>query len=64
MYIFRIRITFQALNYSYINQETKGFFQHLLFKAAPWDDINFRFYFCKVVYPSDYDFIFLRVFRF
>ena len=36
-----------------------------LFKAAPWDDINFRFYFCnEVVYPLDHDFIFFRVFRF
>ena len=24
-------------------------------KAAPWDDINFRFYFrTEVVYPTDY----------
>ena len=36
-----------------------------MFKAAPWDDSNFRFYFCyEVVYPPDHDFIFLRVFRF
>ena len=35
-----------------------------IFKAAPWDDINFRFYFCnEVVYPPDRDFIFFRVFR-
>ena len=28
------------------------------FKAAPWDDINFRFLFCnEVVYPPDHDFI-------
>ena len=27
------------------------------FKAAPWDDINFRFNFCnEVVYPPDHDF--------
>ena len=33
-------------------------------KAAPWDDINFRFQFCnEVVYPPDHDFIFFRVFR-
>ena len=33
-------------------------------KAAPWDDINFRFYFCnEVVYLPDHDFFF-RVFRF
>ena len=35
------------------------------FKAAPWDDINFRFKFCiEVVHPTDHDFIFFRVFRF
>ena len=34
-------------------------------KAAPWDDINFRFQFCsEVLYPPDHDFIFFRVFRF
>ena len=34
-------------------------------KAAPWDDINFRFQFCNgVVYTPDHDFIFFRVFRF
>ena len=34
-------------------------------KAAPWDDINFRFYFCnEVVYHPDHDFMFFRVFRF
>ena len=38
---------------------------YLCIKAAPWDNINFRFYFCNgVVYPPDHDFIFLRVFRF
>ena len=36
-----------------------------MFKASPWDDINFRFYFCnEVVYPPDHDFIFFTVFRF
>ena len=34
-------------------------------KAAPWDDINFRFQSCnEVVYPPDQDFVFFRVFRF
>ena len=34
-------------------------------KAASWDDINFRLYFCnEVVYPPDQDFIFFSVFRF
>ena len=34
-------------------------------KAAPWDDINFRFYFWnEVVYPPDHDFIFFRVFKY
>ena len=29
-------------------------------EATPWDDINFRFYFCnEVVYPPGHDFIFL-----
>ena len=29
------------------------------FKGTPWDDINFRFYFCnEVVYPPDHDFIY------
>ena len=28
-------------------------------KAAPWDDSNFRFYFCiEVVYPPEHDLIF------
>ena len=32
-------------------------------KAAPWDDINFRFYTCnELVYPPDHDFIFLEFF--
>ena len=32
-------------------------------KAAPWDDINFRFLFCnEVVYPTDHDFIFYGIF--
>ena len=31
-------------------------------KAAPWDDINFRFYFrTEVVYPTDHVFIFFRI---
>ena len=35
------------------------------FKAAPWDDINFRFYFrTEVVYPTDHVFIFFRIFIF
>ena len=35
-----------------------------MFKASPWDDINFPFYFCnEVVYPPDHDFIFFTVFR-
>ena len=34
-------------------------------KAAPWDDINFRFLFCnEVVYPTDHDLIFYWIFRF
>ena len=34
-------------------------------KAAPWDDINFRFLFCnEVVYPTEHDFIFYGIFRF
>ena len=34
-------------------------------KAAPWDDINFRFYFrTEVVYPTDHVFIFFRIFIF
>ena len=37
----------------------------VLFKAAPWDDINFRFYFrTEVVYPTDHVFIFFRIFIF
>ena len=36
-----------------------------IFKAAPWDDINFRFLFCsEVVYPTDHDFIFYGIFTF
>ena len=36
-----------------------------LFKAAPWDDINFRLLFCNEVgYPTDHDFIFYGIFRF
>ena len=36
-----------------------------LFKAAPWNDINFRFYFrTEVVYPTDHVFIFFRIFLF
>ena len=35
------------------------------FKAAPWDDINFRFYFrTEVVYLTDHVFIFFRIFIF
>ena len=31
----------------------------LIFKAAPWDDTNFRFQFCnEVVYPPDHFFLF------
>ena len=34
-------------------------------KAAPWDDINFRFYFrTVVVYPTDHVFISFRIFIF
>ena len=34
-------------------------------KAAPWDDINFRFYYCtEVVYPTDHVLIFFRIFIF
>ena len=36
-----------------------------MFKAAPWDDINFRFSFpTEVVYPTDHVFIFFRIFIF
>ena len=36
----------------------------ILLKAAPYDDINFRFLLCnKVVYPTDHDFIFNGIFR-
>ena len=36
-----------------------------LLKAAPWDDINFRFYFSnEVVYPQDHNFIFFRILDF
>ena len=36
-----------------------------LFKAAPWEDLKFRFLFCnEVVYPTDHDFIFYGIFRF
>ena len=36
-----------------------------LVKAAPWNNINFRFQYCnEVVYPPDHDFMFFRVFRF
>ena len=36
-----------------------------MFKAAPWDDINFRFKFrTEVVYPTDHVFIFFRIFIF
>ena len=38
---------------------------NLIVKAAPWDDINFRFYFrTEVVYPTDHVFIFFRIFIF
>ena len=34
-------------------------FIYLSVKAAPWDDINFRFYLRnEVVYPTDHGFIF------
>ena len=34
-------------------------------QAAPWDAINFRFYFrTEVVYPTDHVFIFFRIFIF
>ena len=34
-------------------------------KAAPWDDINFRFQFCnEVVYPPDHDFFFSEIIDF
>ena len=37
----------------------------LLLKAAPWDDINFRFYIrTEVVYPTDHVFIFFGIFIF
>ena len=37
----------------------------LRIKAAPWDDINFRFYSrTEVVYPTDHVFIFFRIFIF
>ena len=37
----------------------------LQIKAAPWDDINFRFYFrTEVVYPTDHVLIFFRIFIF
>ena len=40
-------------------------FKKLKIKAAPWDDINFRFYFrTEVVYPTDHVFIFFRIFIF
>ena len=45
----------------------KFFFDFFVFlvKAAPWDDINFRFYFhTEVVYPTDHVFIFFRIFIF
>ena len=36
-----------------------------LFEAAPWDAINFRFYFrTEVVYPTEHVFIFFRIFIF
>ena len=41
----------------------------MFFKAAPWDDINFRFYFrTEVVYPTDHVFfqnfhIFINIFN-
>ena len=36
----------------------------LKLKAAPWDDINFRFYFrTEVVYPTDHVFIFFQNFH-
>ena len=41
---------------------------NLLLEAAPWDDINFRFYFRTEVvypwYPTDHVFIFFRIFIF
>ena len=37
----------------------------MFIKAAPYDDINFRFLFCnEVVYPTDHDFIFYGILRF
>ena len=46
------------------NYEANIFTPVSIIKAAPWDDINFRFKFCdKVVYPTDHDFFFFRVFR-
>ena len=36
-----------------------------LIKAAPWDNINFRFHFrTEVVYSTDHNFIFFRIFIF
>ena len=36
---------------------------YIIFKAAPWDDVNFRFQFCtEVVYPTDQVFIIFRIF--
>ena len=44
---------------------TVKYFQLISVKAAPWDDINFRFQSCnEVVYHPDQDFVFFRVFRF
>ena len=37
---------------------------HVIFKAAPWDDINLCFFCNEVVYPPDHDFNFFRLFRF
>ena len=37
----------------------------VVIKAAPYDDINFRFsFFNEVVYSTDHDFIFYVIFRF
>ena len=45
--------------------EVVGRHSETLLEAAPWDDINFRFYFrTEVVYPTDHVFIFFRIFIF
>ena len=69
MYTYLVSLTLFLGNYfTFICIQSYAFHQVscvTYFKAAPWDDINFRFYFrTEVVYPTDHVFIFFRIFIF